>query len=198
MNPRKPRPEWLWLLLFAAVLAAIVLGGAGWLLQKHAWAQDRLKDVNPRYAMMTGLIQDKDKLAALQQDLAGNYARYVHPATAEAGQAGNEALQRVRELASDNKLGVVSSQVMPARDDNGLERIGLNLRVEGDYDAMTRFLQALGRVEPVIYSDTLQLTAQGQRAAPRRVARGQPPPPEEPEVLKATAQLTLFVLRAKP
>jgi general secretion pathway protein M len=183
-----------------ALVLILVASGGAWLFKKYAWAQDHLKDVTPRYAMMTGLMQEKEKLAAIQNELGTNYAHYVHPASTEAGQAGNEALQRVRDLASANKLDVVSSQVLPAREENGLERIGLNLRVEGPYDGVTKFLQDLARVQPVIYNDSMQLTAQNQRFVPRAPSRGMaaPQPAEASAVLGATAQLSLFVLRAKP
>ena len=192
MSERKIRPEVVWLLMLGAVLAAIVLGGAGFLMKKYAWAQDRLRDIEPRHAVLKGLLQQKGQLAEIQGQLDNNYARYVYPAKVDPGQAGNEALQRVREMANGSGLQVVSSQVMPPRDDAGMQRIGLNLRVEGEYSAVIKFLQEIGRLSPVVYSESLQLSAQGGRTV--AVRRGQAPQAEEVGQL-ANAQLSLFVLR---
>lgn len=200
MSARKLRPEVVWLLLFAGLLVALLLFGAGFLFKKYAWAQDRLRDIEPRYALMTGLAQEKDKLAAIQAELGANYGRYVYPAKGDASQDGNEALQRVRDMATAAKLQVLSSQVMPPREDGGLQRIGLNLRVEGNYEAVMQFLETLSRSEPVIYSESTQLTSQSARRFVPMMRRGQPQAPaaEEAQPLEATAQLTLFVLKAMP
>ena len=198
MSARKLRPEIVWLLLFAALLLALLLAGAGYLVNKYAWAQDRLRDIEPRHALMTGLAQENDKLADIQSQLGGNYARYVYPAKGDASQDGNEALQRVRDMATAAKLQVLSSQVMPSREEQGLQRIGLNLRVEGPYEAVMQFLTTLSRSEPAIYSESTQLTSQsaGRFMPAQRRGQGQPQPDTPP--LDATAQLTLFVLKAMP
>ena len=198
MSARKLRPELAWLLLFVAVLVLAVLGSVGYLVKKNAWAQDRLKDAEPRYAMMAGLIAQKDQLAQLQTRLGGNYGHFVHAASVDPGQAGNEALQRVRELASRHGLQVVSSQVMPPRDEAGLQRIGLNLRIEGEYDPLTLFLGELGQQAPVIYSDNIQITASSRPAQMVNRAQGAKPVAPNAQVLNANAQLSLFILRALP
>ncbi len=194
MSERKIRPELMWLLLLGVLLAAVVIGGAGFLMKKYTWAQDRLRDIEPRHAVLKGLLQQKDQLTEIQGLLDTNYARYVYPAKADAGQAGNEALQRVREMANGSGLQVVSSQVMPPREEAGMQRIGLNLRVEGEYGAVVKFLQEIVRLSPVVYGESLQLSAQGGRSVPVRRDRRNPQT-EEAGVQMANAQLSLFVLR---
>lgn len=198
MTARKLRPEMVWLLLLAAVLVLAVLGGAGYLIRKNAWAQDQLKNAEPRHAMMAGLMAQKDQLAQLQSQLGGNYDHFVYPASVEVGQTGNETLQRVRELASRRNLQVVSSQAMPAREDAGLQRIGLSLRVEGEYDDLVQFLADISRQNPVIYNENTLVTAASRPV--QQVNRSPQAKPLAPgaQILYANAQLSLFVLRAMP
>lgn len=195
---QKLRPEWVWLGLLAAVLLAAVLAFASVLIQKYVWAQNTLKDVAPRHAMLSGLQAQDTQLKALQIELKKNHASFVVSSDSDESRVGTDALQRVRDLAIKNGLQVVSSQVMPSRDESGLQRIGLSFRIEGDYDDLTLFLDGLSDLKPRIYSDNLQLN--GMNAPVLRRGRGPrgAEPVEEPETWRVNAQLGLFVLRVKP
>lgn len=195
---QKLRPEWVWLGLVAAVLLAAVLAFASVLIQKYVWAQNTLKDVAPRHAMLSGLQAQDTQLKALQIELKKNHASFVVSSDSDESRVGTDALQRVRDLAIKNGLQVVSSQVMPSRDESGLQRIGLSFRIEGDYDDLTLFLDGLSDLKPRIYSDNLQLN--GMNAPVLRRGRGPrgAEPVEEPETWRVNAQLGLFVLRVKP
>ena len=63
------------------------------------------------------------------------------------------------------------SQAAAPRDDKGFDRIGLSLRVEGDWPQLVALLRDLPRQRPVIHTGTLQLGVQqqGMRDAPQVV-----------------------------
>ena len=95
-------------------------------------------------------------------------------------------LQKVRDLATARGLRVASSQSAAPRDEKGFDRIGLSLRVEGDWEQLVALLRELAQQRPAIFTNTLQLGAQ------LRGLRDQPQ--------SMFGQLDLYVLkeRAKP
>ncbi len=182
-SPRLPyRPEQLWLALIAAVLLSMFVLGALWVAGVHTRAAARLAEIEPRHARLAGLLEHGDQLAQAGQALQVNLTEFLHPA--DAGQIGNAVLQRVRELAGAQELRVTSSQVAaPAEDKDhpGFERVGLSVRLEGDWAQLQKLLAALPRERPVIYSRTIQLLSQGGRA------------PGQAQAIQT--QLDLFVLK---
>jgi general secretion pathway protein M len=161
---QKPRPEQVWLLLVAVVLLALIAGALVFTLGVHARAAATLEQIEPRYARISGLLQKQEQIEQSGKALDASFALYVYPQEGDASQIGNQALQKVRDLASARDLRVTSSQSQPAKQDNdhpGFDRIALNLRIEGDWNALQGLLADLTRQTPAIYQSTVQLTAQG-------------------------------------
>ena len=180
------RPEGLWLLAAGCVLL-LVLGWASWtVVSKYRQASAQLADIDPRHARLAGMLQDKELFAQSAGALTANLAQFVYPAEGDASQTGNAALQKVRDLATARGLRVASSQSAAPRDEKGFDRIGLVLRVEGDWEQLVALLRELAQQRPAIFTNTLQLGAQ------LRGLRDQPQ--------SMFGQLDLYVLkeRAKP
>jgi general secretion pathway protein M len=127
----------------------------------HGRAADRIAEVEPRHARIAGLLQSGERLAQSDQTLKANLAEYVYAPDSDLGQIGNQALQRVRDIASARGLRVTSTQVTAPREDKGFDRVGLSLRVEGDWSQLQALLGELARQRPAIYSDTVQIGGQG-------------------------------------
>lgn len=183
---RLKRPESLWLLAAGCVLLA-VLAWAGWtVVAKYRQASEQLADIGPRHARLAGMLQNKELFAQSASALQANLAQFVYPATDDASQTGNAALQKVRDLATARGLRVASSQSAAPRDEKGFDRIGLVLRVEGDWEQLVALLRELAQQRPVIFTNTLQVGVQ------QRGLRDQPQ--------SMFGQLDLYVLkeRAKP
>ena len=178
------RPEHLWLLLWGLLLLAVLAVAATKIWNTHRWGVDQLADIEPRYARLAGLRESGALIEDLDSELADNLGRFVYAADGDTAQAGNAALQRVRELAASAQLRVSSSQVLAPRETDGFHRIGLNLVVEGNWEQMLQFLQVLARQRPVIYGERIQLTRRGSAA------------PEVPQVIAGT--FSLFVLKVRP
>ena len=160
-SSNRQRPEVLWLLLAGALLL-LALGWASWtVVVKYRQASGLLADIEPRHARLAGMLQNRELLAQADSALQANLAEYVSPAEEDPGQIANAALQRVRELASARGLRVTSSQTAAPREDNGFDRIGLSLRVEGDWPELVGLLGELPRQRPAVYAATVQLGVQG-------------------------------------
>ena len=165
------RPEVLWLLLAGGVLLA-ALAWAGWtVVAKYRQASATIAEIDPRHARMAGMLQNKELFAQSQSALQASLAEFVYPAEEDPSQTGNGALQRVRELATARGLRVTSSQAATPREDKGFDRIGLNLRVEGDWPQLVALLRELAQLRPAVYTSTLQLGVQhgGAQGGPQTV-----------------------------
>ena len=104
------RPEHAWLLIAACVLLLVLGWGVTTAVRAHIAAAEALDGVNPRVARLTGLLENEEQLRRAQADLTANLAQFVYPAERGADDIGNDALQRVRELATQRGLRVASSQ----------------------------------------------------------------------------------------
>ncbi len=161
---RPQRPETLWLLAGGVLLLLVLVWAASTTLLKYRQAAARLDEIEPRHARLAGLLQSSDRFAQADTVIQANLAEFVYPADGDASQTANAALQRVRELASARGLRVSSSQTAAPRDESGFDRIGLNLRVEGDWPQLVELLRELPQQRPVIYYTALQIgTQQGGR-----------------------------------
>ncbi|MDR2990619.1 MAG: type II secretion system protein M [Burkholderiaceae bacterium] len=186
-NRQTLRPEQAWLLLVALIVIALVVGGVVATLGAQMQAAQKLAQIEPRYARISGMLQKQEQIKQVGKGLSASLAQYVYPQSGDASQIGNQVLQKVRDLATTQGLRVTSSQSQPAKEDNdhpGLDRIAVNLRIEGDWNALQGLLADLTRQTPAIYQNTLQLIVQGG---------GRSMDPKMP--LNVSGQFDLYVLQ---
>ena len=168
---RPQRPETLWLAAAGGVLLLCLLWASWTVVAKYRQAAAQLAEIAPRHARVAGMLQNKELFAQSQSALQASLAEFVYPAEEDPSQTGNGALQRVRELATARGLRVTSSQAATPREDKGFDRIGLNLRVEGDWPQLVALLRELSQLRPAVYTSTLQLGVQhgGAQGGPQTV-----------------------------
>jgi general secretion pathway protein M len=165
LNRKALRPEQAWLLLAALIVIALAAAALTFTLRVHLRATQTLAQIEPRYARISGLLEKQDQITQASQALSASLSQYVYPKDGDASQIGNQVLQKARDLATARDLRVTSSQSQVAKQDNdhpGLDRIAINLRVEGDWNALQGLLADLARQTPAIYQNAVQLTAQGE------------------------------------
>ena len=148
------------LLLSALVVCAVLGVFALLVLQKHRAAEQLIADIEPRYARMLGLQQQRTELDAALLQAKTLRSRYVYPATEDAAQTGNAAQQRVRDIFSSAGLQIISSQVLPAKAEKGIERIPMSVRAEGELLALQSALAVLSSQSPAIVLDDLDVQSQ--------------------------------------
>lgn len=151
------RPEVRWLVLGLVLLFGLGVWASWTVWSKYRQAVDRLADLEPRYARLSGLTQSSAQLTQADEMLTANMADFVYSAQDDASQTGNMALQRARELATARGLRVASSQAAAAREEQGFDRIGLNLRVDGEWPQLVAFLRDLAEQKPLLHQTSLQL-----------------------------------------
>ena len=99
MNNLKLRENLVLVVTVIVLLLPLVLLG-GYIAHKYQWAQTRLAELEPRYARMQGLEQQRADLEAVLARAQAARVQYVYPAGQDATQAGNAAQQRVRDIFS--------------------------------------------------------------------------------------------------
>lgn len=170
-------------LIVAALLAPLVaIGLFGF--QKHQWATQRLAELEPRFARLVGLEASLPELQQAQGAAQAHLARFTYPTTRDVAQTGNEAHQRVRNVANVAGLTIVSSQVLPPKAEGQFDRIPLVMRLEGELGSLQAVLVVLANEAPIIHVEALSMKTIGAVKA------------EVPQRLDI--QLNLFVLRARP
>lgn len=188
MQVPRPNRQELVILLFTVLLVLLPMVGLGvYVAQKHVWAQTRLNEFEPRFARLRGLDLQRDEIDAALERALKIRTEYVYPAAQDVAQTGNAVQQKLRELLTTAGLTVVSSQVMPAKEEKGFDRIPLIVRAEGELLAVDSALSVLGEQLPVMLLGDVEVRNQGalqnmnEKMAPR-----------------LTLQMTLSVLRERP
>ncbi len=185
MNPLKSRDTMVLATTVMVLLLPLALLGY-YMADKHQWAQSQLAELEPRYARLLGLEAQGAEMAELLGRAQAARAKYVYPASQDATQAGNAAQQRVRDIFSSAGLQVISSQVLPPKEEKGFDRIPLAVRTEGEWLAVQSALAVLSSQVPIIVINELDLQVQGGLG---NTAGAQAP--------RLAAQFSLSVLRER-
>jgi len=185
MNKPALRRTLLLVFVFTLALLPIAIGGL-YVQRKHVWAADRLAQVEPRYARLLGLEMQRADIEAVSLKASAMHKQFIYPAVQDDAQTGNQAQQKVRDIFSAAGLQVLSSQVLPSKEEKGFDRIPLVVRAEGEILGVQSALAVLGNQQPVIVISEIDIQVQGGLANinPKLAPR-------------LSAQFTLSVLRER-
>lgn len=147
--------------LGAALLLLPLFALGLYVFDKHRWAEQRLAEVEPRYARLAGLANSGDALEKADAAARARIEAYAYPATQDLTQAGNDAQQRARSIFTQAGLQIVSSQVLPAKDEKMFDRIPLAVRLSGELSQLQQALVALSHQTPAILIDAVTIQSFG-------------------------------------
>ena len=169
----------------ALVLGFLVFAGGAttYVVSRHGWAQDRLAEVEPRYARLVGLGESGPALDAALAERRAFLARHAYPASQDVARSDSDALQRARETFSKAGLDVTSTQILPAKEVDGFDRIPLVLQLQGELPALQSALVVLPSPSPSLFVEGFNVQTAG-------VPRADAPQ-------KLSIQANLFVLRTR-
>lgn len=178
------RRETAIVLITLALLALPLIAAGFYVYQKHQWAANRLHELEPRYARLLGLEANRDVLAQAYTRGQALIAQYTYPQGQDTNQTGNDVQQRVRSILVAAGMDIASSQVLPAKEEKGFERIPLSVRAEGEMVALQAALAGLAEESHAILIDTVLVQGQGA--------------PTKGGIQRLSVQLSLTVLRRRP
>ncbi|WP_298214156.1 type II secretion system protein GspM [Acidovorax sp.] len=147
--------------LCAVIVLLPLLWGGLFVWRKYVWVSDNLARIEPRHARLLGLESQGADLAGMLQRTQAMRAQFVYPASQDDAQTGNLAQQKVRSIFASAGLQVISSQVLPSKENKGFDRIPLSVRVEGEMLALQSALAVLGNQQPVIFMDDINIQLVG-------------------------------------
>jgi len=175
------------ILVCTVALAIFPLALLGWYVaERHVNAETQLAQMEPRYARLLGLEAQRTDIEAVLSRASEARSQYIYPASQDANQTGNAVQQRIRDIFSAAGLQVISSQVLPAKDEKGFDRIPLTVRTEGEMLALQSALAVLTSQLPIIVINDLDIQLQGGYAN------------SDPKVApRLSAQFGLSVLRER-
>lgn len=166
------------------LLALPIVMGGWYIAQKYHWAQNRLTELEPRYARLLGMEASADDLKRAVKQTHDQLRHHVYPVSQDVSQAGNDAQQRIRNIFSAAGLEIVSSQVLAPKTEKNFDRIPLSVRAEGQLLALQSALIGLSSQSPSIFIDGFSVQTIGAVKAERPQRLG--------------AQFTFSVLREHP
>lgn len=169
-------------LLLPALLYLNVLFGALGLRSEYV---SDIENLEPRIARLQGLKEYEEQLQSSSVAVQQQATKLAYPVTADkAGVAANLQAD-IRQLMTDAGLSVSNSQVLPVREEEKFDYIGVKLTVDGDVAALDAALAELANVSPVIVVESLDVW-------PKRSSRRK----DAPAVQEITASIRLLSLRA--
>lgn len=144
-----------------AFLITLIIFTGLYVVKKHEEAQNKLEQIEPRFARLVGLISRRADLVMFTAEADQAISRLSFPTGQDTAQTGNEAQQRIRTLFTDSKLDIGSIQVLPVREGTHFDRIPINIRVEGDINGIQNALNMLSTQSPVIGVESWGIQAIG-------------------------------------
>ncbi len=169
-------------LVLLALLLPLALAAA-YLFSKYQWAGNAVAELEPRYARLLGLEASQPELKQAIAQSTALLSRQVYPASQDVSQAGNDAQQRIRNIATRAGLSIMSSQVLPPKSEKQFDRVPLSVRLEGELPALQAALVVLAGEAPAINFESFSVQTIGA---------------VKPEVAqRLSIQFNLFILRAK-
>ncbi|MFV8818302.1 type II secretion system protein GspM [Haliea sp. E17] len=153
----------------------------GW----RAQYSDSIDNIEPRLARMRGVLEVQEQLQSLARDARQQRARLVYPATTDRAGVAASLQSELRKLMGDAGLTVADSQVLPVREEERFDYIGIRLTVSGDIASLDQALAQLAQFKPLVMVESLEVwpARQGRRNS-------------DPEAQDATATLRLLSLRS--
>lgn len=133
--------------LCIAILLLYAIGSLWFMRSGYSAEIDR---IDSRTARMLGLIEAEQELNAAANQLRGHLQDMAYGETTDTATVSAAMQQLVRDVMSTAGLSVSSSQILPARQIEGFERLGLDISVVGNITGIEEALANLGLLNPLV------------------------------------------------
>lgn len=146
--------------------------------------QVEIERLEPRIARLQGLIEFEDQLRDSANKIDRQIVNLVYPATLDHATVSATLQTNVRRMLVEAGLTVTNSQVLPVRQEELFDHIGLKLTVTGSVASLDAALIAIAGYRPLLLAQSLDVW-------PTRVSRRK----DEAKVQAISATLQLLSLR---
>ena len=164
---------------------ALFFYACGVLWVQRAGYQQDIERLLPRIARLNGLIASEQALRESAGQVDSRVLDLDQPQTEPRAATAAARQQDVRKMLIAAGLEVRNSQLLPARELDGLDYLSVKLRVSGELAALDRALQEIVRHRPLMLVESIDVT-------PVRSSRRRSKPAQQ----AVTVNLQLLALRA--
>lgn len=191
LNLKATRPN----IVVGCSLGLIALFAFYWIL--HFWMlrqefAGEIEAVQPRTARLLGIMESFDQLDTATGQVGSTLRELTYPANRDTATTAAAMQQDIRELMTTAGLSITGSQILPARADDGLDRLSLDITAEGNIDALDEAFASLGAMRPLVFVRSVTIKPARSRARNRR---SEPQSPAAGDPRKLTARFQVFSLR---
>jgi general secretion pathway protein M len=139
----------------------------------------------PRIARLQGLIEHEEQLRQSAQAIESQMLSLAYPVAEDRAAVAARLQKDVRQILVEAGLSVTNSQVLPVKEAEMFDYIGLKVTVNGSLDGLDEALAELSTYTPLLLVESLEVWPNRSRAK-----KG------EPEVQLLSASLQVLSLRA--
>lgn len=167
------------------VPALLYLNALSGLLNLRQEYQSGIDALSPRVARLQGLIDHEDQLREAAGEVDQQVLGLVYPASDDRATVSARLQKEVRQMLVDAGLSVSNSQVLPLREKDLFDYVGVKITVTGDVAGLNAALTSLSLFQPLVMVESLDVW-------PKRESRrrsGTTENSEGEQVVNATMQL---------
>lgn len=137
----------------------------GLLAVRHEYQTD-IDRLEPGIARMKGLMAFEEQLRASASSVDERVAGLSYPVSADRATVSARLQKDVREILVEAGLSVTNSQVLPVREEETFDYIGLKVTVTGDLPGLDAALLELAAYRPALLVESLDVwPSRGNRRA---------------------------------
>jgi general secretion pathway protein M len=172
-----------WIIGLTLLLPVILYGNVLFsLLSMRQGYQADIDRLAPRVARLQGLIEYQAQLVESAARADRLMVELTYPLTEDRAAAAARLQQDVRQMLVEAGLNIKNSQVLPVREVEKFDYIGLKLTVSGNVDALDAGLAAISSHSPLLLVESIEIW-------PNRVRRT-----NKDEVAEQTVSATMQLL----
>ena len=119
--------------------------------------QSEIDSLEPRIARMQGLIEHQEQLRVAARNVGKQVVNLVYAASADRATVSAALQTDLRQILVDAGLSVTNSQVLPVREEEAFDYIGVKLTVTGSIDGLDAGLVALAAYMPLVLVESLDV-----------------------------------------
>lgn len=119
--------------------------------------QAEIDRIEPRIARLQGLIEYEEQLRDSAARVDKEVVNLVYPATTDRATVSATLQTNVRQILLEAGLSLSNSQVLPVREEEAFDYIGLKLTVTGNVASLDAALAAIAGYMPLLLVESLEV-----------------------------------------
>lgn len=154
---------------------------------------DEIATIEPRTARLLGIYESAERLGQAGTQAEANVRQTAYPPSRDSATAAAAMQKDVRERLVAAGMSIAGSQIRPRQQEEGFDRLRLDLTAEGNIESLELALLALEDMRPRVF--ITELTVKPARVSRRRSRSSEAEP--QGDVRKVSARFELVSLRVK-